>query len=985
MASSSPMASPETMQSLDGEWRITVDPNYTGESKGWFTADGFPLQSSRPTQVPGNVFEAFPDTIKVEWSDPKKRVYWYTRTFTPGIPQAKDLRFYLRFGAVRYLSEVWINGASLGTHEGGESPFEFEVTKLLLPNQLNRVTVRVASPYIEGISVHVPTYLFGGINHHVTLVVQPTVRIKEVFAKPDIKAGQIQLEVTLENNGSSAADVDLKVLYGEFKPRHELGTLQVKTRVTPGQAVTPITIPIRNPHLWNLDDPFLYTIKVTTDWKQAGSQQARNDEFSTRTGFRDFRVVDGYFHLNGKRIFLKSAHGNWFDPVVIQPSPRTMTFVRRDYPVMKRAGFNTLRFIISAAMPEQLDHADEFGFLIYSEHETSWLLKDPTKFGITLNEVVRRDRNHPSLVMWGLLNETKSPEIYNRAKTWLPSMRKIDDTRLVLLSSGRWDTDFRTGSASNPGSANWDVFWGGEDPQNPVPTGELPHLVILGTEVGGYRNGAGDMHIYQGYPTRWEFMRAFAKLGRNTKPFFLSEAGIGSSYNAYNEKRKMEQAQAPAGAFAWRWINPAIHGLEQAWAKYGLHSIYPSIEGMLVDSSLLSSRQRGLMFSLIRGNPKVVGYNLTGLTDAWGAAEGVLDNFREYKPGHLPVLQAGWAPLRWCLLVNPMNVYADEPLHLNVALANEDVLGEGQYRALLQINSEQGVAVWEKEVRIKVEGGAQSPLAYGVMDEEVRVGNLAEGRYKLSAKLEGRSNAAASELGFTVTSREKHQKVEGEVTVLGINPRTMELLKRQGAQLRAYKAGDEIEKEVIVVGEDVKWDAERWRELYGRIARGAQAIFLSKKVFEGKRGANQWIAVEHKGEPSKEPQWLYHDDYVALNHPVTAGLQTKIMDPDYYGALFYGSQYFKGIAVPDETIAVAIHCTYSGSNFAVNEGVLLGTYKLRAGTFTISAFDIAANIGVPATDRLLINLVANAQSGAKVLHPASPNLPAELNSLGIVD
>ena len=109
------------------------------------------------------------------------------------------------------------------------------------------------------------------------------------------------------------------------------------------------------------------------------------------------------------------------------------------------------------------------------------------------------------------------------------------------------------------------------------------------------------------------------------------------------------------------------------------------------------------------------------------------------------------------------------------------------------------------------------------------------------------------------------------------------------------------------------------------------------------------------------------------------------MDPDYYGTLFYGSQYFKGIAVPDETIAVAIHCTYSGSNFAVNEGVLLGTYKLRAGTFTISAFDIAANIGVPATDRLLINLVANAQSGAKVLHPASPNLPAELNSLGIVD
>ena len=73
----------------------------------------------------------------------------------------------------------------------------------------------------------------------------------------------------------------------------------------------------------------------------------------------------GYFTLNGKRILLKSTHGNWYDPVSIQGTPRDMRWLSRDFPQLKNGGFNTLRFIISAAMPEQLEQADEMGFLIW--------------------------------------------------------------------------------------------------------------------------------------------------------------------------------------------------------------------------------------------------------------------------------------------------------------------------------------------------------------------------------------------------------------------------------------------------------------------------------------------------------------------------------------------------------------------------------------------------------------------------------------------
>ena len=475
--------------------------------------------------------------------------------------------------------------------------------------------------------------------------------------------------------------------------------------------------------------------------------------------------------------------------------------------------------IISAALPEQLDEADELGFLVYSEHETSWLLKDPAKFGISLNPVVRRDRNHPSLAMWGLLNETASLPIYQRAKNWLPSLRQIDPTRLVMLSSGRWDKDFRTGSASNPGSPTWNVYLGGEDPVKPVSTGELPQ------DVGAFHSGTGDAHVYQRYPTTWDFVMDFENLARDTHPFFLSEAGDGSSYDPFDEKREMERAGAPAGMYASSWIDPALAGLKKTWASYGLYGVYPSIEAMLVDSALSQSRQRALTFSFVRSNPRVNGYNLTSLNDCWGTGEGMMDNFRAFKPGHLAVLQAGWAPLRWCLLVNPTNLYADRPLRIRASLANEDRLPKGDYPATLKISGRQG-SVWRTRATAHISGGSDAPLAYLVFDREINLPDLDEGTYVLAAALEGRPNAAANSLSFSVVRRQNHPGQLGAVTVCDLDPNARGLLISRGAVLRDYVAGGGFDREVILVGDSFAGRADAWRSLYARIARGAHAIFL---------------------------------------------------------------------------------------------------------------------------------------------------------------
>ena len=76
--------------------------------------------------------------------------------------------------------------------------------------------------------------------------------------------------------------------------------------------------------------------------------------------------------------------------------------------------------------------------------------------------MVRRDRNHPSVVIWGLLNETYDGPVFRHAVGYLRRLRALDDTRLVLLSSGRWDGDLAVGSVSNPGEATWRHEWGSE-------------------------------------------------------------------------------------------------------------------------------------------------------------------------------------------------------------------------------------------------------------------------------------------------------------------------------------------------------------------------------------------------------------------------------------------------------------------------------------------------------------------------------------------
>ena len=939
-------------QSLDGQWQLAKDPGWApgkdpdlvgiGRAEQWYTPEGFPLAASRPIQVPGHIWEAWRPAFVFPgaFQGVENGVYWYARSFVAAMPKAVDMRYFLRFGNCEYACEVWLNGRQVGSHVGASASFEFDVTDALLPGE-NFVALRVFSPGgilggpMDGYAAFSGS---GGLHQSVVLQARPQVRIEDVYARPNWKTGHLPLEVTLDNRSGGDAEVTLKAVITERKSGKEVATVTAGVRAQPGQSVHALVTTVTPVRLWSPDDPFLYAVKVTADW--AGKRDAYELQ---RVGFRELRVVNGVFMFNGKRFYPKCTHGIPTSEDTYLRTDRNPKALIPDFVMMKNAGFNMYRPFAHAAYPSQLDQADELGFLIYNEHPGTCWNVPVRRFGLDLPELIRRDRNHPSVVLWGLLNErgggvwaslTTAPVTATVAKM-LPALRKMDDTRLFLLDSG-------SPGMSNPGSTTWDVQM-------------------------------TDYHLYPAYPLPWGGVGGF-------KDGFCSEGGIGSSWNPYASRRLRQRLGVANDELCAPFVNGAIQWIEDVWKRHGLSDTYPDPAAMFVDSERLAAREREVWFNSMRSNPSVTGYSMTSLGECgctcggWG--EGILDAAHEMKAGHLPVLQAGWARLGWTVLVNPRHAYAGQPVHVKVGMFNEDQLAPGAYPARFTIAGPTG-EVWRKEATVTVPGGEKAPMCFGVLEEDVTVPGLVEGRYTLAATLVGVTNVAGGRLEFTVTQKEKHADLsKTTITVLGVDPRIKALLTSRGATVREFQAGQTFDREAIVVG--AAPDAATWRALYQHIARGAHAVLLKPDT--------RWFALPSWGKGGVDGAgagWLYRQEIIARNHPIFRDMPAKVLMPDYYGPLLNG-EYFNKIAVPDESVVIRLWCTMSFRGQVMGtDGVIVGTYRHHAGKFTVNAFNLLGNLGMPAADRMLVNLAAHAAATAAPLLPLPEKYDEELDKLGI--
>lgn len=365
---------------------------------------------------------------------PRSSVGWYRKTFT--VDQT-DLgkQLFLDFDGVARDSKVWVNGHYLGNEPSGYQSFSVNITDVLNYGGKNVVAVRADASMEEGWF-----YEGAGIYRHVWLRITNALHIPKDGTFVHCKVNEQQAEVTIEadivNRALKSADF---ILRQKIIDASGLEVTSVKSQemslVSMDKGYQRLNLKVQNPHLWSLEDPYLYTII-----SEIISNDVIVDSYATTFGIRTILFdADKGFFLNGQHIKLKGTNNHQDHAGVGAALPDGLIEYRIQQ--LKSFGSNAYRSSHNPPTPELLNICDRLGMLVIDENR----LIGTTDHALhELERLIRRDRNHPSVIVWSIGNEEWAIEGNEiGARMTLPMQnfaKKLDPTRPVNAAiSGGWD------------------------------------------------------------------------------------------------------------------------------------------------------------------------------------------------------------------------------------------------------------------------------------------------------------------------------------------------------------------------------------------------------------------------------------------------------------------------------------------------------------------------------------------------------------------
>jgi hypothetical protein len=903
LAAESPREVFTQVMTLNGkDWLISIDPRNEGRENKWFVT---PRADARSTKVPWVIQDVFPGYHGVVW-------YW--REFLAPTNPHPEGRCLLRFEAVDYLADVWLNGKYVGGHEGGETPFVIDATGAIRPNQMNCLAVRVLNPTYEAIdgfalkqtpsgSKQYPVqpnavYNAGGIVDSVDLLLAPAVRLEDLYVVPDFHTGDVRIQATVQNASVGATQI---MVHFAIAPDNRVGTITTATHkqsVAPGETQLDSILHVENHRPWELNDPFLYRVGVRVQTLEGHSV----DERSVRCGFRNLRFVDGYFRFNGRRIFLDGSLYRAHYPIGYTVPPDE-DLLRRDVANMKAVGYNFCRNAFGGGRARQLDLFDEVGILVYQEHYGSWQLEDSPqmkdRFDRSLTEIVRRDRNHPSVVMWGMLNETQEGPVFRHALQGLSLVRSLDETRIVVLNSGTFAKAEGGGAISNPGTSEW------EDLIRDVHTyPDVPHtaeaIQVLRTGAIGNR-----------------FLSP--EEAKSNEPLFLSEYGQCGAIDLARTLGHYEQL-GKGGADDARYAREQFDQLLVDWKRWRLDECWAQPDDYFVESQRNLAKLRLTGGNAVRANSRLVANVATNsIADQAYSGRGTADLFRELKPSQADSVRDLTAPLRWCLFAEPSNVYRGAKIRFDAVLSDHDFLQAGPHEARLQVVGPDLKSVMERKVTVQVpESGTrpEAPFAHLVFSEESDF-DMPPGRYRFTAAFEERGEASGGEAEFYVTEAAAMPAIAaGGVVLWGQSQNETNWLTLHRWQVRDFVAGNQPARELVLAlgSPPFPGGAGAFAELARHIGRGSVVVFLDPRVFAQGDDLTKWVPLAQKGrlESINQAGGFYRPDAWAKRHPIFDGLPAGgIMDYAFYREII-PVPVFTGLETPGEAVCGEVKCSGGG-------------------------------------------------------------------------
>lgn len=367
------------------------------------------------------------DTLRVpgDWNTQKEKLYyyegtiWYRKVFD-FTPSATGKRYFVHFGAVNYEAVVALNGTILGRHTGGFTPFDFEVTSLLKEGQ-NSLIVKVNNNRHKDAvpTVNCDWWNYGGITREVRLIEVPETFVRETSVS--LSGDGKRIEGWAQLDGAEAAGNKVTVSIPELR-------LKVTCKADGGgKAIFSVS---SQPELWSPENPKLYDVNISSG----------GDDVSEKVGFRTISTKGNELLLNGKPIFCKgiAIHEETFGPCCGRAWNRDQS--RQLLLAAKELGCNFVRLAHYPHNENMTRLADSLGIMVWSEIPVYWTISwtNPDTYRnaeTQLKEMISRDRNRASIIIWSVANETpKSPERTAFLGSLIDKARELDGTRLVCAA-----------------------------------------------------------------------------------------------------------------------------------------------------------------------------------------------------------------------------------------------------------------------------------------------------------------------------------------------------------------------------------------------------------------------------------------------------------------------------------------------------------------------------------------------------------------------
>ena len=867
----------------------------------------------------------------------------YSKNFNLELVPDDDSRIYICFDRVVCGCEVWVNDKSVGVHCHSEQKFELDVTDALVSGE-NRVAIRVENIDVMNMPNYAQIYAYytvvslTGIYGEVSLCKKPNCKIADLYVNPQLDTKTLTVELKLEN---CKADCNAEIEYRIYEKGQTVKTASESVLVKENScAQSKISFVFDEVKPWSPDDPYLYDIVVSV--KTSGKPETVKKRF----GFKSLYIEDGWFVLNGKRIFLTCAHSLVTKEAIIHA---------------KTMGFKALRYLSAMPSEEILDFCDEAGMLVYEECAVAWGMHEydgmEKDMSLYLDNMLLRDRSHVSVGIWGLFNEHAGPngamrdrilgettKVFEFGVSYLPKLRELDNERLILLSSGRWDARPDVGSFSNPHSSEWNYGWGEEG------LALNYEFQKSGPDIDPYISGLGDIHVYPTVPIQNDVRDFVRNVGKDSNPVFLSEYGVGYQLELYDLFYDLEKtAHKDHPSLAYYAIQK--QRLEEWIKKYSLENVYPTARDFLMASINAGAQQRCESLDPVRANPKLCGYSLTSFSVS---NEGVYFRDSVFVPGVVDAIKDSFAPLKWSIFMDKTQVYEQKPFELELVLCNEDVLDAGSYSATVSVSGSEGVA-FRREITFKYPEG--KPLAASVA--KVNIDGLPAGEYTFSVHINGCTQPTCCNKKFRVHSLEGLPKLSGSFYPMGDIKGVSDFVCTNGmTQTNSANVAD-----VVIVG--YLAEPVNPEDVLNMARDGKRVMILDYKFWQSANTSAQEFmqSIEFDGKAESVfgnciyvRNWLYHLDNYISNKTVFDGLAgVGLLDMDLFRAV-YPDHYFTDTAVPSKT-----YCASFGSGLFAKDNCIaaltLGEYELGCGSVLVNTFKLLENVGKdPVADRILYNL-----------------------------